>query len=107
VHLGDVIEKADGTVYGGGVNIAADTKTHAPIGRHAGGERLEPPLHVERGADCTGRGIEHRKHRVARDVDDAAAVRFDLFAEDFASLVERGQRARIVSGHQSRITSSG
>jgi len=32
VHLGDVIEKADGTVYGDGVNIAARLQTKAPPG---------------------------------------------------------------------------
>ena len=32
VHLGDVIEKADGTVYGDGVNIAARLQALAEAG---------------------------------------------------------------------------
>ena len=32
IHLGDVIEKSDGTVYGDGVNIAARLQTLAPVG---------------------------------------------------------------------------
>ena len=32
IHLGDVIEKTDGTVYGDGVNIAARVQTKAPPG---------------------------------------------------------------------------
>jgi adenylate cyclase len=32
IHLGDVIEKADGTVYGDGVNIAARLQALAPVG---------------------------------------------------------------------------
>lgn len=32
VHLGDVIEKSDGTIYGDGVNIAARLQTKAPPG---------------------------------------------------------------------------
>ena len=32
VHLGDVIEKADGTIYGDGVNVAARLQTYAPPG---------------------------------------------------------------------------
>src|SRR5687768_12635857 len=32
VHLGDVVEKADGTVYGDGVNIAARLQTVADPG---------------------------------------------------------------------------
>ena len=32
IHLGDVIEKSDGTVYGDGINIAARVQTKAPPG---------------------------------------------------------------------------
>src|SRR5262249_30359130 len=32
VHLGDLIEKRDGTVYGNGVNVAARLQALAPVG---------------------------------------------------------------------------
>ncbi len=41
VHLGDVIEKADGTVYGDGVNIAARLQSFA----QAGGIYLSDAIH--------------------------------------------------------------
>jgi adenylate cyclase len=42
VHLGDVIEKGDGTVYGNGVNIAARLQTLADIGGIAVSDAVRP-----------------------------------------------------------------
>jgi adenylate cyclase len=61
VHLGDVIEKADGTVYGDGVNIAArlqglaepggitlsDSIRHAVKGKVAASSALSPQISID------------------------------------------------------------
>ena len=63
VHLGDVIEKADGTVYGDGVNIAARLQALADMGgilvsdAIAGAVRGSP-----RGADCRMLGDQQVKN---------------------------------------------
>ncbi|MDM0072163.1 adenylate/guanylate cyclase domain-containing protein [Variovorax sp. J31P207] len=53
VHLGDVIEKADGTVYGDGVNIAARLQVLA----EPGGVTLLPARFVFRFTGSAGAGL--------------------------------------------------
>ena len=83
--------------------VHTDPKTHASIGRHAGDKGFEPLLNVERRADRTGCGFEHRQHRVSRHVDDPTVVCFDLLTEHRACRVERGHGSLFVAGHQARI----
>ena len=58
------------------------------------GVSAELLLHRQRRRDRAGRGLEHRQHRVARHVDDAALVRVDLRAEDGAAASSAATVAR-------------
>src|SRR6516165_6531963 len=53
--------------------------------------------------DCSGRGLEHGEHRVARHVDYAAMVRLDLGTKYRARRIERGHGRAVVDRHQARI----
>ena len=83
----------------------ANAKAQRAAGRRPGGDgdTGELPLRRDRGVHGTGRGAEHRQHRIARHVDDAAPVGFDAGAEDLACGGERRDCAVLVRRHQPRI----
>ena len=82
VHLGDVIEKADGTVYGDGVNIAARLESLADPGGIAVSEAVQAaqrnrlPTAFEDLGEHTVKNIAHpvRAYRVRIDRSDRSAV---------------------------------
>ena len=62
VHLGDVIEKADGTVYGDGVNIAARLQALAEPGGITVSESIRTAVKGKVGASFEDRGEQHVKN---------------------------------------------
>ncbi len=60
VHLGDIITKSDGTVYGDGVNIAARLQSIAP----AGGVTVSDSVQAAVGGRSALRFIDSGEHRV-------------------------------------------
>ncbi|MDA8109959.1 MAG: adenylate/guanylate cyclase domain-containing protein [Betaproteobacteria bacterium] len=62
VHLGDVIEKADGTVYGDGVNIAARLQALAEPGGIAVSESIRTAVKGKVGAAFEDRGEQQVKN---------------------------------------------
>jgi adenylate cyclase len=60
VHLGDVIEKADGSVYGDGVNIAARLQALAD----AGGVLISDAVHSAVRGKVTATFVDHGEHRI-------------------------------------------
>jgi adenylate cyclase len=62
VHLGDVIEKADGTVYGDGVNIAARLEGLAEPGGITVSESIRTAVKGKVGADFGGQGAQQVKN---------------------------------------------
>jgi len=62
VHLGDVIEKADGTVYGDGVNIAARVQAMAEPGGIAVSEAVHCLLRGRVSANFEDQGEQHLKN---------------------------------------------
>jgi hypothetical protein len=81
----------------------ADAKLHAAIGGDIGRAARQLGLDRQRRDDRAARRLEHREHRVAGHVDDAAAMRGDGRAEDRACVVERRDRAALVAAHQARV----
>ncbi len=73
VHLGDIIEKADGTVYGDGVNIAARLQAIAPPGGIHVSESVRTAVVGKVEATFVARG-EHRLKNI-RDPVRVSAVR--------------------------------
>jgi adenylate cyclase len=73
VHLGDVIEKADGTVYGDGVNIAARLQTIAPPGGIIVSESVRGAVAGKVEATFLGLGPQRLKN--IRDPVRAHAIR--------------------------------
>ena len=67
VHLGDVIEKADGTVYGDGVNIAARLEGIAPPGGVAVSHSVHATVRDRIAAQFEDLG-EHQVKNIARPV---------------------------------------
>ena len=66
-HMGDVIEKTDGTVYGDVVNVAARMQTYAPPGGMAMSKAVADSLEDVPGADLVDLG-ELYLHNMARPV---------------------------------------
>ena len=62
LHLGEVIEKADGTVYGDGVNVAARLQTLAPAGGITVSDALHSLVHGRVDADYVDLGAQHLKN---------------------------------------------
>lgn len=62
VHLGDVIEKADGTVYGDGVNIAARLEGLAEPGGVMASESIRTAVRGKVGASFDDRGEQEVKN---------------------------------------------
>jgi adenylate cyclase len=83
VHLGDVIEKADGTVYGDGVNIAARLEGLAVPGGITVSESIRTAVRGKLGAGFEDQGEQKvknipepvRAYRVRRDGQSAPAAR--------------------------------
>jgi len=75
VHLGDVIEKADGTVYGDGVNIASRLEGLAEPGGIAISESIRTAVRGKVGAEFDALGEQQVKN-IAEPVR-AYRVRFD------------------------------
>ena len=67
VHLGDIIAKADGTVYGDGVNIAARLQAIAPPGGVAVSQTVQATIGARSALRLLDRG-EHRVKNVSRPV---------------------------------------
>ena len=67
VHMGDVIEKMDGTVYGDVVNVAARMQTYAPPGGIAMSKAVADTLKDVPGAETVDLG-ELYLHNMARPV---------------------------------------
>lgn len=67
VHLGDVIEKADGTVYGDGVNVASRLQAIAEAGGIAASELIRAAVKDRVGAKFEDRG-EHRVKNIDEPV---------------------------------------
>ena len=83
--------------------VDADAKLHAAIGGDVGRAACQLGLDRQRRDDRAARRLEHREHRIAGHVDDAAAMRIDGRAEDRACVVERSDRAALVAAHQARV----
>ena len=62
VHLGDVIEKADGTVYGNGVNIAARLQGLAPPGGITVSESIRIAVRGKVAASFEDQGVQELKN---------------------------------------------
>lgn len=62
VHLGDLIEKADGTVYGDGVNIAARLQALAEPGGITVSESIRAAVAGKIGAGFEDRGVQQVKN---------------------------------------------
>ena len=56
VHLGDVIEKGDGAVYGNGVNMAARLQTLAAVGGITVSDAVQSAVPGKLGASFTDQG---------------------------------------------------
>ena len=82
--------------------VHADAKSHAPIVRYPVRRRFDTLLDRQCGAHRASGGLEHRKHRITRHVDDAPLMRFDVDPEDAARSVERRDGRALVRGHQAR-----
>jgi predicted ATPase len=67
IHLGDIIAKADGTVYGDGVNIAARLQGIAPPGGVAVSQTVQATVGAKSALRLLDRG-EHRVKNVVRPV---------------------------------------
>ena len=67
IHLGDIIAKPDGTVYGDGVNIAARLQGIAPPGGVAVSQTVQATVGAKSALRLLDRG-EHRVKNVARPV---------------------------------------
>jgi adenylate cyclase len=63
IHLGDVIEKADGTVYGDGINIAARLQALANPGEISVSEAVRAVVKGRLVADFVDRGEHYVKNR--------------------------------------------
>ncbi|MCZ4316186.1 AAA family ATPase [Comamonadaceae bacterium G21597-S1] len=87
LHLGEVIEKADGTVYGDGVNVAARLQTLAPAGGITVSDVLHGLVHGRVDADYVDLGAQHLKN-IARPVQVYA-----ITVEGVVPLPEPVQRA--------------
>ena len=83
--------------------VQTDAKAHAlRLGRlRCGG--LQLLLHGNRSAHRAGGGLKHGEHRIARHVDDAALVGFDVGSKDPARGIQRVHRGALVQRHQSGI----
>lgn len=79
VHLGDIIEKTDGTVYGDGVNIAARLQAIAVPGGVNVSESVRTAVAGKVEATFVGRG-EHRLKNI-RDPVRVSAVRLPTASE--------------------------
>lgn len=82
--------------------VHPDAKVHAPVRRDSLGIVRQRDLHRQGCVDRTGGGFERRQHRVARHVDDATLMGFDLRPEQRAGGIERAHRRALVIGHQAR-----
>jgi adenylate cyclase len=67
IHLGDVMQKADGTVYGDGVNVAARLQALAEPGGIAVSDAVEAAVRRRIAADFEDRG-EHSVKNIAHPV---------------------------------------
>lgn len=76
IHLGDVIEKADGTVYGDGVNIAARLQSFAEPGGVTLSEAVYATVRDRVAAQFDDAG-EHSVKNIARPVKMYRAQRLD------------------------------
>lgn len=82
LHLGDVVEKADGSVYGDGVNLAARLQALAPPGTVVASESLRLAVRGKSGASFEPLGEQHlknmgepiRAHRVVSGVSGMASM---------------------------------
>ena len=61
-------------------------------------------LRIDCGFYCTGGTGEHGQEAVAGHIDDAAAIRFDVSAEDVSVFGDGSDGGGLVFGHQPRIT---
>jgi adenylate cyclase len=88
IHLGDIIEKSDGTVYGEGVNIAARLESLAQPGGITVSESIHAAVRGKVSAGFQDRGeqpvknIPHPVRAFAVNVDSNAAAKHPLAAGD-------------------------
>ena len=83
----------------------ADAKPHLAVFGNLRRTGVERPLNfLRRGYRAAG-GFEHREHRVAGHVHDAALVRLYLGSEDRARGIQRGHGGMFVVLHQARKAS--
>ena len=75
VHLGDLIEKADGTVYGDGVNIAARLQALAEPGGITVSESIRAAVKGKVGASFEDRGEQQEREAPLEDRGDQARQR--------------------------------
>ncbi len=83
LHLGDVIEKADGTVYGDGVNIAARLQALAPAGGVSVSDSIHHAVTGKLAASFSDQGVQQVKN-IAEPVRA-----FYMFAQDAAAAQQR------------------
>jgi hypothetical protein len=83
--------------------VNADAEAHAPVLRHVLRRGSEFLLDRERGRHRAGRRFEHREHRIARHVDDAALLRLDVRPENLARGIQRRHRGALIGRHQARV----
>lgn len=94
IHLGDVLEKVDGTVYGDGVNIAARLQALAEPGGVAVSHAVQGAVSHRTGAAFEDIG-EQRVKNIAQPVHAFRLLRIDAApAKDTASDAAASRRAR-------------
>jgi adenylate cyclase len=89
IHLGDVIEKADGTVYGDGVNIAARLQTIADPGGVVVSQTVQDTCADHLGAAFDDIGTQSVKN-IAKPIRAFRLVR--LHGPDVRSQIDKGAR---------------
>ncbi len=83
--------------------VHTDAKAQLPLVGQRAMRGLQLVLHGQSRRHRAGGGFEHGEHRVARHVDHAAVVGFDLLAKHPSRVIERGHRCPFVDGHQTRV----
>jgi adenylate cyclase len=96
IHLGDVIEKADGTVYGDGVNIAARLQAMAPAGGVTVSDSIHHAVKGKLAASFADQGLQQVKN-IAEPVR-AFNMQGPARASAPAPGVAEGSGARLATG---------